>query len=588
MPVSFRNLAVISLCATSPAFADLLGPRYLPPVDLTSDKSTVSAAWKNITSTFEKFLDEKNANATGGIPGIRNMTFSAGMFALNDPSASKHQFHFSSPALQLTNGTRKVDGDSLYRAASITKVLTVLTGLLNLKITDWERPLTEIFPALGEFAKERPGKDDPVNTIQWENITPNTLASQISGLPTNLLASELAIIFMENDINGFERGYPAVDMNSSILSDAIPALIAQAGGITIDNFIPTIEARQPNFEPWTSPLYSNNGFILLTAVLQNITAKALPVLSQESIFDPLKMSSSYYNQVPESESKRSVRIFDVEWAAKPNILSGSGGLVTTLNDLAKFGTAVLNSTLLPKHETRRWMKPITHTASFQYSMGRPWEILRYTHTSGAVTDLYTKAGDSGTASSFLVLIPDYNVGFTILGASADENKNAIVGKIGDVISNALLPALEAQATKETVANFAGTYVSTVEGLNSSVVLCHNDTEGAAPGLLIKSLISNGTAFKFDLYYSPGARLTPSVLSDKTGKVGFRVSTAADAPSIDKSKALFSGGGSSDFLIGDAQSYGGASLSHWSAQVDKDGKATTLSLAWLRLTLKRKE
>lgn len=48
---------------------------------------------------------------------------------------------------------------------------------------------------------------------------------------------------------------------------------------------------------------------------------------------------------------------------------------------------------------------VSHTARLQYAVGRPWEIIRYTHPSGAITDIYTKLGDSGVYSSILVLLP---------------------------------------------------------------------------------------------------------------------------------------------------------------------------------------
>jgi hypothetical protein len=43
--------------------------------------------------------------------------------------------------------------------------------------------------------------------------------------------------------------------------------------------------------------------------------------------------------------------------------------------------------------------------------------MRYTHASGVVTNLYTKSGDSGAYSTFIVLLLDYNAGFSILSGS---------------------------------------------------------------------------------------------------------------------------------------------------------------------------
>lgn len=581
---SLLNLATVSLCASSLVSADFLGPRFIQPVDLSSDKSAVPAAWKNATSTLQKVLESRNPTAAG-IRGLENVTFSIGLFSLNDPSASKQQYHYTSPEIQASTGIRKVDGDSIYRTASITKVFTVLAGLLNLKSTDWERSVADIFPELGAWAKKY--SNDPTSAIQWNDVTLSNLAAQIAGVPTPPLAGDIAVRYAFQGIDPTLEGYPFVNLSSPRLVDAIPALgkFLEAGGVfTPENFIPTIKGLLPNFEPWTQPLYSNNGFILLTAAIANITGKPFAKLSQESILDPLQLKSTFYT-VPESLSPRSVIVSKEEWSAGAGIAEGSGGVSSSLNDLTKFGTSILNSTLLPKVQTRRWLKPVSHTARFQYSMGRPWEIIRYTHASGAVTDLYTKAGDSGNYSSELVIIPEYNAGFTILGASSNPLRNSVVAQIADVLANTLIPSFERQARAEAEQNFAGTYTSTVQGVNSSVVLAVNNTAGAAPGLLIKSFISNGTQFKHALYYSAGARLVPSIQSDKTGKIAFKVANPNDAPTIDKSKALFSGAALADFLVGDAASYGGASLSQWVFQT-KDGRATELSPTFLDITLKR--
>ncbi|PSN72081.1 beta-lactamase/transpeptidase-like protein [Corynespora cassiicola Philippines] len=591
---SFR--LAVSLCAASPVVADFLGPRYVPPVDLSSDKSTIPAAWKKATADIQSALNGDENSTLADVVGLKNVTFSLGMFSLHDPSASKLQFHYTSPEIIASNGTHKVDGDSIYKVASITKVFTVLTGLLNLNMTDWERPVTEIFPALAEFAKTYPGQDDPAYTIRWEQVTLSNLAAQIAGLPTNPLVGDTAISYLLQGRGPEHDGYPMVNISSPRIADAIPVLpgfLAGTSTYTTDNFIPMVKAALPNFAPWTQPLYSNNGFVLLTAAIGSITGQSLSSLSQKTILDPLGLTSSFYNVVPASLSERSVIANDYEWKYPAGIAEGSGGLASTTNDLAKFGVAVLNSTLLPEAETRRWLKPVSHTGRFEYAMGRPWEILRYTHASGAVTDLYTKAGDSGSYGSYLVIIPDYNAGFTVLGAASvavTPTRVDVIAAIGDVLANTILPALEEQAAAETKHNFAGTYASSIEGLNSSVILSVNETEGAAPGLLIESFISNGTDFSstFPLYYKPGSRLTPSILTDKSGKLAFRVALADDAPSIDKRKALFTGAGSANFLVSDAASYGGSSLSHWVFQVDDKGKATWVSPTWLQATYDRKE
>jgi CubicO group peptidase (beta-lactamase class C family) len=587
MFLRFRDLAIASLCVT-PSLANFLGPRYPPPVDLSSNKSTIPTAWKNVTTTLEKLLNNGDANSTlGGVAGLKNLTFSMGLFSLYDSAASDLQFHYTGPEVAASNGTKKVDANSIYGAASITKVFTVLTGLLKLNDAEWEQPLSEIFPTIEEHVRKLYPDGDPILSIQWDKVTPRNLAAQIAGLPTNPYILDLAFSLLKTGVDPATLGLPTWDFLNLTTTDPLVNPECSGGFDNVTCFIPSIAVKAPNFLPWTSPVYSNNGFLMLASAIENITGKDIPTHFKESIFEPLKMDSSYTGIVPKSEWNRSVFVSDLEWSSPVGISAGSGGLRTTINDLTKFGIGLLNSTILSPVETRRWMKPVSHTGRFQFSFGAPWEILRYQHDSGVVSDIYTKSGDSGSYSSFFVLIPDYNVGFTVLTALSGAKRNPLAGAIGDLLSNTILPALEAQAAAEAEHNFAGTY--SVPGHNSSLTLSVNKTEGAVPGLILESIINNGSDIREvqPTWFGPGARLLLSI-PEVGGRVAFRIATPGDIPIIDKSRKLFSGFGSGDFVLSDSLAYGGISISLFEFEVDEDGKAKTASHAMLRTTFERKD
>lgn len=174
------HATLLPLCITA-ALASFLGPTYPAPIDLTSNGSLVPAAWENLTFTFDAYLKEgRNTTATSSLAGAENVTFSVGLFSLYDPAVQQLQYHYTAPEIvNARNGTRKVDGDSIYRIASVTKLFTVFAGLLSLTDEDWNRPLTEMIPALTGFAGY---EQSPVYTIQWDKITPWALAAQIAGV----------------------------------------------------------------------------------------------------------------------------------------------------------------------------------------------------------------------------------------------------------------------------------------------------------------------------------------------------------------------------------------------------------------------
>ena len=89
-----------------------------------------------------------------------NVTFSLGLFSIHDPAAAELQYHYASPeVVKAPNGTHKVDGDSIYRIASVSKLFTVYAGMIELSSEDWNRPITDFIPELSSST----GKSDDDN-----------------------------------------------------------------------------------------------------------------------------------------------------------------------------------------------------------------------------------------------------------------------------------------------------------------------------------------------------------------------------------------------------------------------------------------
>lgn len=469
--------------------ADFGGPIYPAPVDLTSNKSIVPAAWKNVTSVFDAYLKaEQKPTAASSLSTVENVTFSVGLFSLHDPAVQRLQYHYTAPEIaNASDGTRKVDGDSIYRVASVTKLFTVLAGMISLSDEDWNRPLTDINPALAEFAGH--GDSSPYDTVQWDKITSWALAAQMAGLPS-LAVSLSDLAFLGPSIATL-FGLPPVDVTSFGPCWNVSGPLCSA-----DEYVENARSYQPSFMPWTTPAYSNDGFMLLGIAISNLTGKPIETIYRESIFEPLGMTSTD-SKSPTGEAERARSVINgVEFDFDAGFLVSSGGIYSTINDLNKLGLAILNSTLISSDKTREWMKPIAHTASLTYSVGAPWEIVRYVHPStGKVTDLYTKLGDSGAYGGILVLIPDYGAGFSALNTYSNSTMRGLVfSSVLDYVTNEILPALEAQAAAEARRKLVGSYLSTDSNLNSSVTIAFNESTiaGAAYGLSISSWISNGT------------------------------------------------------------------------------------------------
>jgi hypothetical protein len=167
------------------AVADFQGPTYPAPFDLTSDESLIPTSWANLTATFDAYFKNNQTKSSESLAGAEDVTFSIGLFSILDPAVAQLQYHYTFPEItNATQGAHRVDGDSIYRMSSVSKVFTVFAGLLELTDEDWNRPLSNI-TGLADYAW---GEKDPAYTIQWDKITLWALASQLSGVPHECIA----------------------------------------------------------------------------------------------------------------------------------------------------------------------------------------------------------------------------------------------------------------------------------------------------------------------------------------------------------------------------------------------------------------
>ena len=228
-----------------------------------------------------------------------------------------------------------------------------------------------------------------------------------------------------------------------------------------------------------------------------------------------------------------------------------------------------------------------------FAQGMGWEIYRYTHRdNGRTTDLYTKLGDSGSYSSYLVLIPDYDVGFSIIQASGIADaaaQSAATQLIADVISEAILLALQIQAAVESKRNFAGTYT---DGKNSSLTLAYNETVSNGAGLTLVSFTSEGHDMMAQLTTRLGGTrlvLQPAIAaSGRARQLSFQATPVVDQAAEGAATGLFSKqfAANSDWIINNVATYGGQGLGTFIFIISALGEATAVTPAFLRKTYRR--
>ncbi|KAJ4264423.1 hypothetical protein NW762_005623 [Fusarium torreyae] len=580
------------------AAADLLGPRFPQPTNIASSNSLPNAAWKNITKTFDDYLNGSYHSTR--LAGIENITFSLGAFSIHDPSAaSTLQYHYTDPLIQNnTVGATMVDADSVYRFASVSKLFTAYAGMVSLTEEEWNRPFTKIFPILAE-------SDDHgglTQVVQWEHVTPLSLASQISGVIGNappFLVGDTAKIYLEELRAGAKPSFDPIAAGLPPITNPYPNFSEFCeepnSECRSDSIIKDAQLRYPTYQPWTSPTYSNHGFILLGLAIAEITKKSLADVYRNALFEPLGMKSSKTTDPAHLVDRVVVPGGNLSNTFADSALgAASGGIFSTLNDMAKFSTSILNSTLLSEEKTRKWMKPLSHTASLNYSVGVGWEILRYTHPdTHAVTDLYTKLGDAGYTGGAVVLAPDYGAGFNCLVASADPSRTDTQKLVLDAVIREWLPALEAQAAAEAEARFTGTYVPEDKSLNTSLTLT---VEPSVGGLWVSDWISNNSNILNIEYQrqifktTAGLRFLPTIFDADNSRYAFRIRGPSNKTETNRLNSIgpFTGTGPDDWVTTGQFAYASIPVDLAIFDLDEAGQAVSVDLPAFNVTLKRRD
>lgn len=85
------------------------------------------------------------------------------------------------PLLYNSTGTHNVTGDTVFRIASVSKTITILSLLMLGDEIHFSDPITKYVPELNQLKTEQ-SVNNPVTTVDWDRITIDALASQLSGV----------------------------------------------------------------------------------------------------------------------------------------------------------------------------------------------------------------------------------------------------------------------------------------------------------------------------------------------------------------------------------------------------------------------
>lgn len=148
---------------------------------------------------------------------------------------------------------------------------------------------------------------------------------------------------------------------------------------TSDQYLELIKGLNLKFEPGTGFSYSGIAYNLLAIICEKVTQKDFGSLLEERLFRPLDMNSSRLHKNLDIESKLAYgyEYHLLEGYTNPSyvdmsLIKGSGGIITTVDDLARFNNECFNSQKLLRKD--QYMKIFSrYVKEWQY-YGYGWWI----------------------------------------------------------------------------------------------------------------------------------------------------------------------------------------------------------------------
>ncbi|KAK2789736.1 hypothetical protein FQN51_002679 [Onygenales sp. PD_10] len=573
LTTTLLTLSLPSLVHSAFTPCPILGPSFPYPKISTGDK-LLKSALGDLTGQFNELVE--TGNSSHGTVTPDTTSFSIALFTSDNNEEDKnnapffYEYHYTAPALEKSHtGVQAVDSDSVYRIGGLTQLFTVLTTLVEAGDSLWNEPVTKLVPELAEAAGRLDAKRDPVKYVDWEEVTVGHLSSHMAGIARDYCIDDL----IEELDTPTEYGLPSVEKHSCS---------SKCGR---SEFFDGFTNQPPVYLPDTTPIFSNAAFRILSYILEDKTGKSFEAVLNSKIFAPLEMShSSLFKPSDASHGVIPGDEKDSGWATSFGEGAAAQSMFSSVRDLSKAGKAILSSTLISPAQTRRWFKPVSHTSNPANSIGRPWVIYSggdYPQT--AMIDVYTVLGDLGSYSSYIGIVPDYDVGFTILAADGtgapDLNAHA------DIIADVLLPALIQMATLEAAAAYGGEYASSH---NSSLTISADEL----PGLFVEEWVSNGVDYKAELGDINGID-DPSAVSirlyptDRITKTESGSRRAFRAVIQDMNEEADNGTPTCvSWMEVDALKYAGSALDEIVFEIGEDGRAVAVEVPALRTVLER--
>jgi CubicO group peptidase (beta-lactamase class C family) len=259
--------------------------------------------------------------------------------------------------------------DTRFRIGSMTKAMT---AMLVLQLVDSGRIVLD--STISRYLA-----DSVFPRRLGDRITVRQLLTHTSGLPDF------------NDVSDFFR-----QMNAGVMTDRV--------------ILRRIGEYELRFEPGVRFGYSNDGYVVLGAILEAVTGASYESLVTERVFRSAGMTESGYHSatrlVPRRASGYSWSGSGVT-AAPPYLATPAAGLYSTARDLARYDEALYGDALLsPAGKTIAWQRPSGNAYGWHVSRER-WasaDRVLIVRSDGAVPGFFARSIRIPSAHLYVVAL----------------------------------------------------------------------------------------------------------------------------------------------------------------------------------------
>ena len=228
--------------------------------------------------------------------------------------------------------------------------------------------------------------------------------------------------------------------------------------LTPRQILDMLRVKPPEFEPGTQFKYSNSGYLLLGLVIENVSGRPYADYIRQMVL-PLGMRHTMYDD-PVRVVPRRARGYEWEgdeWRNARYIGMSqpfsAGGLVSTVDDLALWNTAIDRGRLLSESSRARWFAPFTLKSGRTTGYALGWSVTK--HEGLAVAE--HGGGINGFASR-VVRIPSERVYVAVLSNNGTSRSGTVARQLAALaIGRPFKDPLLAVVPVPTLEEYAGEY-----------------------------------------------------------------------------------------------------------------------------------